>query len=451
MKPHIMIVDDEADARDLMDSLFRKNGYRTTTAANGHRALTAIEKDVPDIMISDIYMPGMDGMALLERVTENYPDIATIMVTAHGTVEMAVQAIKKGAKDYILKPLQLDEVVAKVENISRLKSLLLENAALKEALSSQNQIDNFIGKSHQMMSIFELIKSIAPINTTTLIRGENGTGKELVARAIHQISDRREAPFIAVNCTAIPETLIESELFGHEPGAFTGAQKRKIGKFERANTGTIFLDEIGDISPAMQLKLLRVIQEKEFERVGGTEIVKVNVRIIAATNRDLEEAMEKGDFRPDLYYRLNVIPVEMPALRDRPDDIPLLVEHFLRKYNQQHRKQIKGVETETMLKLQGFEWPGNIRQLENYIERAVILSKSEILMTENFPYHIADSQPGAPGLSDERSLTELVNNYEKNILVRALKHNKNNKLKTAKKLGIHRSTLMSKLSKYGIS
>jgi len=452
LKTRILIVDDEVDALDLMEELFQKNGYETYTARNGLEALSIIRDHEPDIMISDLVMPEMDGMKLLDVVSKKYPDIAVIMITAHGTIETAVEAMKKGAKDYILKPLRLDEIVAKVETIAQLKSLIRENEYLREKLSKKYKFDNIVGKNKKMLALFELVKDVAQTSSTVLIRGESGTGKELIAHAIHFNSERAKKPFVKVNCAVLAENLLESELFGHVKGAFTGAIKDKLGRFELAHGGTIFLDEIGDISPNMQLKLLRVIQEGEFERVGGTETIKVDVRIIAATNRNLEEAMQKGEFRQDLYYRLNVIPIEVPPLRERRDDIPLLVSHFLEKFNREFNKKIQAVDDEAMKFLQSYHWPGNIRELENLLERAVVLNKTGILTTRDFPPYVVQSQePEIIEIDTNRSLNELVDAYEKQIILKALRENNFNKLRTAEKLGIHRSTFMSKLKKYGIN
>jgi len=452
LKTRILIVDDEVDALDLMEELFQKNGYETYTARNGLEALSIIRDHEPDIMISDLVMPEMDGMKLLDVVSKKYPDIAVIMITAHGTIETAVEAMKKGAKDYILKPLRLDEIVAKVETIAQLKSLIRENEYLREKLAKKYKFDNIVGKNKKMLELFELVKDVAKTSSTVLIRGESGTGKELIAHAIHFNSDRAKKPFVKVNCAVLAENLLESELFGHVKGAFTGAIKDKLGRFELAHGGTIFLDEIGDISPNMQLKLLRVIQEGEFERVGGTETIKVDVRIIAATNRNLEEAMQKGEFRQDLYYRLNVIPIEVPPLRERRDDIPLLVSHFLEKFNREFNKQIQAVDDEAMKYLQSYHWPGNIRELENLLERAVVLNKTGILTIKDFPPYVVQSQePETFEIDTNRSLNELVDAYEKQIILKALRENNFNKLRTAEKLGIHRSTFMSKLKKYGIT
>lgn len=451
MKTRILIVDDEVDALDLMEELFLKHGYETFTARNGMEALAIINQQEPDILISDMVMPEMDGIKLLDVVTKKHQDIAVIMITAHGTIETAVESMKKGAKDYILKPLRLDEILAKVETISQLKSLMKENQYLREKLSQKYNFNNIIGKNRKMLEMFDLIKDIAKTNSTILITGDSGTGKELIANAIHFNSERIKKPFVKVNCAVLAENLLESELFGHMKGSFTGAIRDKMGRFEIANGGTIFLDEIGDISPNMQLKLLRVLQEGEFERVGGTETIKVDVRIIAATNRDLSAMMMKGDFRQDLYYRLNVIPIEVPPLRERKDDIPLLITHFLDKFNKQFKKKIDTIDDEVMKCLQYYTWPGNIRELENLLERAVVLNKTAKLTLKDFPHYVIQQGEEIPiDLDADGSLTDIVDTYEKQIILRALRDNNFNKLRTAEKLGIHRSTFMSKIKKYDI-
>jgi two-component system response regulator AtoC len=394
----------------------------------------------------------MDGIKLLDMVTKKHSDIAVIMITAHGTIETAVETMKKGAKDYILKPLRLDEILAKVETISQLKSLMKENQYLREKLSQKYNFNNIIGKNKKMLELFDLIKDIAKTNSTILINGESGTGKELIANAIHFNSDRIKKPFVKVNCGVLAENLLESELFGHMKGSFTGAIRDKLGRFEIANGGTIFLDEIGDISANMQLKLLRVLQEGEFERVGGTETLKVDVRIIAATNRDLAQMMLNGEFRQDLYYRLNVIPLEVPPLRERKDDIPLLISHFLEKFNKHFNKKIDVIEDDAMKCLQNYSWQGNIRELENLIERSVVLNKTGKLTVKDFPHYVVNSEDDLSFEFDaDGSLIDIVDSYEKQIILRALKENNFNKLRTAEKLGIHRSTFMSKLKKFDIS
>ena len=319
MKPKILIVDDEKDTLEMMQDLFESKGYETEAAVNGLEALNIIRNQEPDIVLTDIRMPEMDGMQLLQELTKDYPNLPVLMVTAHGTISAAVDAMKMGARDYIMKPLNLDEILAKVERITQLSTLIKENEYLLTKLQQTYDFTNMIGKTDKIQELFSLVKDVAATNTTVLIRGESGTGKELIANAIHYNSQRVKKPFIKVNCGVLAESLLESELFGHVRGAFTGAIKDKIGRFEMANGGTLFLDEIGDISLNMQLKLLRVLQEGEFERVGGTETIKVDVRIIAATNKNLELAMEEGKFRHDLYYRLNVIPIEVPPLRERKD------------------------------------------------------------------------------------------------------------------------------------
>ena len=451
MKTRILIVDDEVDALDLMEELFLKHGYETFTARNGMEALAIINDQEPDILISDMVMPEMDGIKLLEVIGKKYPDISVIMITAHGTIETAVETMKKGAKDYILKPLRLDEILAKVETISQLKSLMKENLYLREKLSQKYNFNNIIGKNRKMLELFDLIKDIAKTNSTVLINGESGTGKELIANAIHFNSERIKKPFVKVNCGVLAENLLESELFGHVKGSFTGAIRDKMGRFEIANGGTIFLDEIGDISPNMQLKLLRVLQEGEFERVGGTETIKVDVRIIAATNRDLNTMMMKGEFRQDLYYRLNVIPLEVPPLRERKDDIPLLITHFLDKFVKQFKKKIESIDDDVMKCLQYYNWQGNIRELENLLERAVVLNKTSKLTLKDFPPYVVQQEGDIHvDLDADGNLIDIVDSYEKQIILKALRENNYNKLRTAEKLGIHRSTFMSKLKKYEI-
>lgn len=454
MRTRLLIVDDEKDALELMEELFQKHGYEVRTAGTGMEALRVIPDFEPDIVISDLVMPELDGMKLLEIVRDKFPGIVLIMMTAHGTIETAVEAMKKGARDYILKPLRLEELLAKVETYSQIRSLQKENELLREKLEKKFHFQNIIGKNRKMQEIFDLIRDIAPTSSTVLIRGESGTGKELIANAIHFNSDRAKKPFIKVNCGVLNENLLESELFGHVKGAFTGAIRDKVGRFEMANTGTIFLDEIGDISPNMQLKLLRVLQEGEFERVGGTETLHVDVRVIAATNKNLEEAMQRGEFRQDLYYRLNVIPIFVPPLRERKDDIPLLVEHFIDRFSVLFNKTVKGISDEALQLMIEYQWPGNIRELENVIERAIVLLKSDTIQVKDLPEHMR-RKTAIPSetiiFQENASLQEMVDEYEKNLILQALEANNHNKLQTAKALGLHRSTFMSKLKKYGIS
>ncbi len=451
MKTKILVVDDEVDVLELMCELFESRGYEPLTATNGVEALTVIREDEPDMVITDIRMPDMDGMELLKVISKNYSNIPVIMVTAHGTIETAVEAIKMGAKDYILKPLRLDEILAKVETIAQLKNLEKENQYLKSRLANRFNVKSIIGKSEKMNELFKLIHDVAPTSITVLIQGENGTGKELIANAIHYNSPNVNKPFIKLNCAVLAETLLESELFGHVKGSFTGAIKDKVGRFELANRGTLFLDEIGEISPNMQVKLLRVLQEGEFERVGGSETLKVDVRIIAATNQNLEEKIREGTFRQDLYYRLNVIPIYVPHLRERKDDIELLVSHFLEKFDEVYKKNIVKIEPDVIRALEEHEWPGNIRELENYMERAIVLSKNKVLTMNDFPDTITRKQTAVVEYNEEDGLMSAVESYEKELILSELEKNRGNKARTAQKFKINRSTFMSKLKKYEIS
>ncbi len=453
MKSRILIVDDEQDALDLMKEVFETKGYIPITATNGLDALSVIKQQEPDIVLTDIRMPEMDGMELLRILTKEYPHIPVIMVTAHGTIETAVDAMKMGAKDYILKPIRLDEILAKVERITQLSSLIKENEYLLSKLKQTYDFTNMVGKTEKIRQLFELVKDVAATNTTVLIEGESGVGKELIANAIHYNSPRAKRPFVKVNCGVLAESLLESELFGHVRGAFTGAIRDKIGRFEMANGGTLFLDEIGDISLNMQLKLLRVLQEGEFERVGGTETIKVDVRIIAATNKDLKKAIKEGTFRQDLYYRLNVIPVHVPPLRERRDDIKYLTYHFIEKFNKIYGKHIREISPEAMRVLESYDYPGNIRELENLVERIIVLSKKDTIDVEDLPENVRHYVGDA--FSDEidfsKGFNQLVEDYEKNLILKALEKNKFNQVQTAKMLNMNRSTLISKLKKYQIS
>lgn len=451
MKTKILIVDDEVDVLDLMRELFESRGYLPLTATNGVEALKVVREEEPDMVITDIRMPDMDGMQLLEILSNSYSNIPVIMVTAHGTIETAVEAIKMGAKDYILKPLRLDEILAKVETIAQLKNLERENEYLKSRLAYRFNFKNIIGKSESMNELFKLIHDVAPTAITVLIQGENGTGKELIANAIHFNSPNVNKPFIKLNCAVLAETLLESELFGHVKGAFTGAIKDKVGRFELADRGTLFLDEIGEISPNMQVKLLRVLQEGEFERVGEAETIKVDVRIIAASNQDLEEKIREGTFRQDLYYRLNVIPIHVPPLRERKDDIELLVYHFFEKFDEVYKKNIKKIDPEVLRALEEYDWPGNIRELENYMERAIVLNKTDKLSLSDFPETIGHKQKTVVEFNENDGLVGAVEAYERQLILAELKSNKGNKAKTAQKFKINRSTFMSRLKKYDIS
>lgn len=371
----LLIVDDEPNIRRVLTAVFEKAGYRVLTAENGRKALDVVSSE-PDVnvMICDLIMPDLNGVEVLKSAKEINPQLSVVMITAHGTIKTAVDAMKLGAFDYITKPFDMDEIKLVVKNAAERSELLEENIHLKQELKSRYSFEGIIGSSSKMQEVFKIVERVANSNATVLIRGESGTGKELIARAIHYNSPRAAKPFIAVSCAALPETLLESELFGYEKGAFTGAVGQKAGRFELAHQGTLFLDEVPEISPPVQVKLLRVLQEREFERVGGTKTIKVDVRLIAATNRDLEQLVAEGHFRPDLYYRLQVIQVFLPPLRERTEDIPLLVQHFIEKYNKENGKLVKGVTDETMDLLMKYRWPGNVRELENVIERGVVLA-----------------------------------------------------------------------------
>lgn len=374
----LLIVDDEPNIRRVLTAVFEKAGYRVLTAENGRKALDVVSSE-PDVnvMICDLIMPDLNGVEVLKSAKEINPQLSVVMITAHGTIKTAVDAMKLGAFDYITKPFDMDEIKLVVKNAAERSELLGENIHLKQELKSRYSFEGIIGSSSKMQEVFKIVERVANSNATVLIRGESGTGKELIARAIHYNSPRAAKPFIAVSCAALPETLLESELFGYEKGAFTGAVGQKAGRFELAHQGTLFLDEVPEISPPVQVKLLRVLQEREFERVGGTKTIKVDVRLIAATNRDLEQLVAEGHFRPDLYYRLQVIQVFLPPLRERTEDIPLLVQHFVEKYNKENGKCVKGVTDETMDLLMKYRWPGNVRELENVIERGVVLADAD--------------------------------------------------------------------------
>ncbi len=453
MKPKILIAEDEPDILHMIEDIFSKKGYISQTAPNGRLAFDKISDFEPDIVLSDIQMPVMDGMQLLKNMTKTFPEVPIVLMTGHGTVQTAVEAMKLGAKDYILKPLRLDEIVAKVERLLQMRSLIKENEYLLDKLQEKYDFTNMIGKTDKIRKLFNLVKDVAGTNTTILIQGDSGTGKELIANAIHYNSQRAKRPFVKINCGVLAENLLESELFGHVRGAFTGAIKDKVGRFELANGGSLFLDEIGDISLNMQLKLLRVLQEGEFERVGGTETLKVDVRIIAATNKDLEKAMKEGSFRQDLFYRLNVIPIYVPPLRERREDIKFLILHFVDKFGKIYGKQIKKIDPQAMKVLEAYDYPGNIRELENLIERIIVLNKNNEITMTDLPESIYDNMDSfsTEDFDFKEGLQTLVERFERKAILKALEMNNNNKVQTAKMLAMNRSTFMSKLKKYSIS
>lgn len=398
-KKKILIVEDNEYVLGSIKALLSKEGYDVATATDGSAAIELFKKRQYDLVIADIKMPQMDGMELLQRLKSETPDISVIMMTAFGSIKNAVEAMKMGACDYITKPISSEEIKLVIQKVFEKQDLITEVRTLREELEGRYKLDNIIGKNQKMQELYDLILNVSSTDATVLIMGETGTGKELVARSIHFNSVRKNKPFVTVNCSAMPEALLESELFGHEHGAFTGAVKQKLGRFELANGGTIFFDEMGDLSPSIQTKLLRVLQEKEFERVGGNQTIKVDVRIIAATNKDLSTAIKQGTFREDLFYRINVIPIILPPLRERKEDIPLLAAHFLEKYCTILKKGIRAISNDSMNAMISYNWPGNVRELENIIERAVIMAKNNIITDINL------SKEGARTITPSDSLT----------------------------------------------
>ena len=415
----ILIVDDEASIREIIQKgLSQMGGFNVETAQNGAEAIEKIEKEIFDLVLTDLKMPEMDGLELLKNIKGTRPEVMVILITAYGSIETAVEAMKMGADDYITKPFNLDHLLLRISKVQKESLLLKENRLLRMEVKKKFEFNNIIGKSKKMQEIFSLIEKVAPGNSTVIIYGGSGTGKELVAKAIHYHSPRADKPFIPFNCGAIPETLVESELFGHTKGAFTGATQAKRGLFEEANGGTLFLDEISTILPSAQVKLLRVLQEKELMKVGSTERTKIDVRMIAATNENLEENMKTGKFREDLFYRLHVFPIFLPDLKDRKEDIPLLAYHFLDRYSREAKKGIKEISKEAMKLLLEYPWPGNVRELENTIERAVIMTDQEQLVPNDFPKDLIEgsSEMIKRGVKDRKSLNNIKSEYIKEIL-----------------------------------
>ena len=415
----ILVVDDEAMVRDIIrKGLSQMGGFDVEAAQSGFEAIEKIEKDIFDLVLTDLKMPGMDGLELLKNIKGTRPEVMVIMMTAYGSIETAVEAMRIGANDYITKPVDLNELLIHISKAQKESLLLKENRLLRMEVAKKFEFNNIIGKSKKMQEIFSLIEKVAQGSSTVMIYGGSGTGKELVAKAIHYNSPRADRPFLPFNCGAIPETLVESELFGHTKGAFTGAIQAKKGLFEEANGGTLFLDEISTILPSVQVKLLRVLQEKELMKVGSTERVKIDVRMIAATNENLEENMKKGKFREDLFYRLHVFPIFLPDLKDRKEDIPLLAYHFLDLYSKEAKKEVKGISKEAMKILLEYQWPGNVRELENAIERAVIMADQDYLVPNDLPKDLTGgfSELIKKGVKDRKSLDDIKSEYIREIL-----------------------------------
>lgn len=460
MPATVLVVDDESKMRRVLQLFFEEDGLSVIQAANGEEALKKVGASRPDLVICDVRMPRMNGIELLRRVKELSEQLPVIIMTAYGDVRTAVEAMKLGAENYVTKPLDMEELRILVTRAIEKRSLIRENIQLRAELDSRFDSSNFVGRSEGMQEIFRLIDKVASTNTTVLVTGESGTGKELVARAIHSKSPRQGKPFIVVNCAALSEHLLESELFGHMKGAFTGAHSDRQGRFELADGGTLFLDELALMSIPLQGKLLRVLQEKEFEPVGGTNTIKVDVRIIGATNKDLERLLEEKAFREDLYYRLNVVEIHLPPLKERRTDIPLLIDHCIARLNRELGKHVEDVPDEALKLLMQYDWPGNVRELENVIERAMVLGKSDVLGIENFPTQITrlheqtdPEQSLLDGLrlpEDGISLIETVEKIEKQLIGEALLKTDGNKTKAAELLGITRKIMRYKTEKYGL-
>ncbi len=450
MEFSVLVVDDEKNIREGLGKALELDGHKVLLAADGKRALEIINTNDVDLVIADLKMPGLSGQELLKQVTSAYPTVPVIILTGHGTIETAVDAMRDGAFDFLTKPVNLDRLSLLVKRALSNRKLVLEHRALKEEVAKIEQKQKFakiIGKSPQMKKVLDVIEQVAPTRASVLITGESGVGKELVADAIHNLSDRKDRPFVKVHCAALTETLLESELFGHEKGSFTGAVATKRGRFELANSGSIFLDEIGEVNQAVQIKILRVLQEKKFERVGGEETLEVDVRIVSATNRDLKKEIQEGRFREDLFYRLNVVNVNVPPLRERKEDIALLAAAFLKEFSEENGKEIVGIDAKAKTALYGYSWPGNIRELRNCIESAVVLAKGNVITPMDLPPSVANESEGDYiKINVGISLADA----EKEIIRGTLNYAKGNKSRAAEVLGIGRKTLHRKIQEYNL-
>lgn len=448
----ILVVDDEPLQRDILKTILDSEGFETYTASSGKEALDITKRIHPDVVLTDLRMEGMDGIELLESIPKEPFEPSVIIITAHGTISSAVTAVKRGAFDYLTKPLDKESLLLTVRRGVERANLLKERLYLQNELFGKFKVEGIVGKSEKMKKVIEVVNKVAPSSATVLIRGESGTGKELIARAIHYNSPRKKKPFTPVNCAAIPENLFESELFGYEPGAFTGATSRREGLFEITNNGTLFLDEIGDLNPQMQSKLLRVIQDKEVRRIGGKESKKVDVRIIAATNKDLEKELAKGNFREDLYYRLKVVSIELPPLRERIEDIPLLTEFFINKYNREFGKRIRGIEDSAVKALCRYHWPGNIRELETVIERAILLNESGIITERDVRGELTSDMP----LIKDFETIDIpdsgidLEEFEKELIKKALIKADGVATKAARLLGMNYKAFLYRVEKFNI-
>jgi DNA-binding NtrC family response regulator len=446
MKHRVLIVDDEADGRGALAELVQRWGYDVQTAANGTEALRRAIEGHPDVILTDLVMPNMDGLWLLRALRAELPDCPVVLLTGRGSIQIAVQAIKEGAYDFIEKPVEVPRLRLVLERALEKKETMREVVLLRRRLAALAPGSEMIGSGPSMRRVFELVQKVAPSTASVVIHGESGTGKEVVARAIHNLSPRKERPFVALNCSAIPATLIESELFGYERGAFTGAEQRRLGNFELAHSGTLFLDEVGELPLELQAKFLRVLEERKIRRLGARSEVEVDVRVLCATNRDLKHEIQRGRFREDLYFRLHVFTVGLPTLKERREDIPLLVQHFVEKFNGETGKHVHGVTPGAMAVLQAYGWPGNIRELRNTVERAMILVDGDVIGEEQLPPDMQPSRSEAAALRIPMGMT--LDDVEKDYIVASLQRNGGNKARTAELLGISEKTLYNKLNRY---
>lgn len=445
----VLIVDDEAGSRQGLSELVRSWGYDSETAADGAEGLEKTESFRPQVVIADLVMPRMDGLGLLAGLAPELDRLAVVMLTAKGSIATAVEAMKKGAFDYLTKPVDTAQLRQVLERALERTAAYEEVARYQQELAETGRFGSIVGTSSSMKSLYDLMSQVGPSAASVLIVGESGTGKEMVARTLHDLSPRREGEFVAVNCAAIPETLLESEIFGHERGSFTGAEGRRRGLFELADGGTLFLDEVAEMAPATQAKLLRVIEERSFRRVGGAEEIRVDVRVLAATNRDPREALDEGNLREDLYYRLNVFTLEVPPLRERVDDVRLLAESFIHDFNERDAKSLRGIDEDALVALESYRWPGNVRELRNVIERAVIVARGETLSLKDLPPSVSEPQPPASsGDGLELPVGTTVEEAEKNLILKTLESTGQNKTRAAEILGISLKTLHNKLKKY---
>jgi len=448
---NILVVEDGQSQREMLRDFLAREGHTVAEAENGGTAVGKVFDRYFDLLLLDYKMPGMDGLEVLKKVKDMNPEIDVIMMTAYGTIETAVEAMKNGAVDYITKPIELEELSILINRISERRTLIRENQILREKLWKKGiTADQIIFKNRKMENLVNMVGRVAYSRATVLLQGESGTGKELFARLIHISSPRSDGPMIVVNCSALPETLLESELFGHEKGAFTGATARRIGRFEEADGGTLFIDEIGELSPSVQVKLLRFLQEREFQRLGGNQTIRSDLRIISATNRDLEDKLQDGTFREDLFYRLNVVVMNIPPLRERREDVPLLIEHFIARFSKENGKKIEGMSREAQDLLLKYNYPGNVRELENIIERAVVISRNPIISLRDLPFKELPSEQLESQITTKGSLRDSIESLEQRFIERAMEEAGTNQTKAAEILGISERMLRYKLKKYDL-